>query len=58
MAILLVITVLLPLVGSLALFLMPKLPVATARMVALVVTLSTLVLTAVLVLGFKVGVEG
>lgn len=58
MAILLVITVLLPLVGSLALFLMPRLPVATARTLALAFTLATLGLTAVLVLGFKVGVDG
>ena len=58
MAILLVMTVLLPLVGSLALFAMPRLSVASARSLALAFTLATLALTGVLVLGFKLGVDG
>ncbi|WP_435018961.1 complex I subunit 4 family protein [Tundrisphaera sp. TA3] len=58
MAILLVLTVLLPLIGSLALFSMPRLPVTTARSLALAITLATLALSGVLVLGFKVGVDG
>ena len=56
MATLLVITVLLPLAGSLALFLSPRLDVRAARWTALGVTLATLALTLVLLLAFKAGV--
>jgi NADH-quinone oxidoreductase subunit M len=56
MATLLVITVLLPLVGSVALFLSPRLDVKTARTAALGTVLATLALTVVLMIAFRPGV--
>jgi len=56
MATLLVITVLLPLLGSVTLFLSPRLDTKTARSLALATALATLGLTAVLLLAFRAGV--
>src|SRR4051794_36886387 len=56
MATLLVITAFLPLAGSLALFLSPRMPVARARMVALGTVLATLVPTFILLFAFRTGV--
>jgi NADH-quinone oxidoreductase subunit M len=53
---LLVITVLLPLAGSLALFAMPNLDYRSARRFALITGLATLALTALLLLSFERGV--
>jgi NADH-quinone oxidoreductase subunit M len=53
---LLVITVLLPFVGSVALFLSPRLDVKQARLVALGTALATLVLTLILIVAFRPGV--
>lgn len=53
MAFLLAFTVLLPLVGSIALFAMPQLPTRTARVVALGFTLATLGLSIILLLAFR-----
>lgn len=58
MAILLVLTVLLPLVGSLTLFAMPRMPLTQARTLALGFTLATLALSLILVANFRDGVEG
>ncbi|CAN5622172.1 NADH-quinone oxidoreductase subunit M [soil metagenome] len=58
MANLLVITVLLPLLGGLALLLMPGLNHKAARWVALGTVLATLAASLVLVLAFRTGVEG
>jgi NADH-quinone oxidoreductase subunit M len=58
MATLLVITVLLPLAGALVLFLMPHLPYATARQLALGTALVTLGLTLLLVMRFQPGEAG
>ncbi|MFO0957866.1 MAG: NADH-quinone oxidoreductase subunit M [Isosphaeraceae bacterium] len=55
---LLVITILLPLAGALALFAMPRLPYTTARWVGLGFVLATLALTAVLVSDFDPGQAG
>src|SRR3954465_10067537 len=49
---LLVLTVLLPLVGSIVLFSMPRLPTQSARSLALAFTLATMALSLVLLLGF------
>ena len=56
MAILLVLTVLLPLLGSLALFLAPGLDYRAARRIALGTALTTLALSLVFVVSFKTGV--
>ena len=56
MATLLVITVLLPLAGSLVLFLSPRMEVKAARWTALGVALATLALTLFLLLVFEAGV--
>jgi NADH-quinone oxidoreductase subunit M len=56
MATLLVITVLLPLGGSLYLFLSPRLEVDAARRFALGIVLATLALTTLLILAFRAGV--
>ena len=56
MATLLVITVLLPLAGSLALFLSPRLEQKTARAVALATALATLAFTLILLVSFQAGV--
>ena len=56
MAILLVLTVFLPLAGSLALFLQPQLPMKSARSLALGTALATLFFSLLLVLNFKAGV--
>src|SRR5262245_61608842 len=56
MATLLVITVLLPLIGSAALFLSPRLDVKTSRALALGTALATLAFTLVLVAAFRPGV--
>ncbi len=58
MAMLLVLTVLLPMVGSVALASMPGLSTRTARNLALAVTLATMGLSMVLVLAFRTGVAG
>ncbi len=58
MATLLVITVLLPLLGSAALFFLPRLAAEQARLVALVTALATLGLSLILVVAFKVDVAG
>ncbi|MFO0910312.1 MAG: NADH-quinone oxidoreductase subunit M [Isosphaeraceae bacterium] len=58
MATLLLITVLLPLAGSLALFLMPRLDHRSARVVALGTALATLFLTTILLFAFRSGVSG
>lgn len=58
MATLLVITVLLPLLGSLALFFLPRLAAEQARLVALVTALATLGLSLILVAAFKVDEVG
>ncbi len=56
MATLLVITVLLPMAGSVALFLSPRLEQKTARAVALATALATLAFTLILLLSFRAGV--
>jgi NADH-quinone oxidoreductase subunit M len=56
MATLLVITVLLPFIGSLVLFLSPRMEVKAARWTALGVALATLTLTLILLGAFKAGV--
>lgn len=56
MATLLVITVLLPLLGSLGLFLSPRLDMKTARVVALATALATLALSLILLYSFQAGV--
>ncbi len=56
MATLLVITVLLPLLGSVTLFLFPRLDQKTARAVGLGTALATLALTLVLLVSFRAGV--
>ena len=58
MATLLVITVLLPFVGSLVLVLLPKLEFQTARTIALAVALVTLGFSLILLLGFDSRVSG
>ncbi len=58
MSFLLVLTVLLPLVGSLALCSMPRLPARTARAFALVFTMATLGLSMISVFAFDKGVAG
>jgi NADH-quinone oxidoreductase subunit M len=58
MAILLAITVLLPLLGSLVLVLAPKLENHTARMIGLGVTLFTLALSLILLIAFRPDVVG
>jgi NADH-quinone oxidoreductase subunit M len=58
MAVLLALTVLLPLVGSLALFLAPWLEQRAARTFALGTTLLTLALSLIFVFAFQPGVEG
>src|SRR5713101_920884 len=58
MAALLVLTVLVPLVGSVALFLSPWLDQRAARTFALGTTLATMALTLILLLAFQPGVEG
>ena len=55
MATLLVLTVFLPLLGSLVLFLRPRLPMAQARWVALATALVTLLFSLVLTFAFKAG---
>ena len=55
MATLLVITVFLPLVGSLVLFLTPGLDMKSARAIALGTVLATLAFSLVLVAGFRAG---
>ncbi len=57
MATLLMITVLLPLLGSLALFLSPHLDQKAARTLALATALTTLVFTLFLMLAFQVGIK-
>ena len=56
MATLLVITVLLPLIGSVVLFLSPRLDVKSARTIALGTALAALALTLILILAFRPGV--
>jgi NADH-quinone oxidoreductase subunit M len=56
MASLLVLTVLLPLVGSVTLFAMPHLPTRSARLLALGFTLATMGLSLLLLLNFDAGV--
>lgn len=54
MASLLLLTIFLPLAGCLALMFAPRLDAARARMLALVVVLSTLALSLILLMGFDV----
>ncbi|WP_435005855.1 complex I subunit 4 family protein [Tundrisphaera lichenicola] len=58
MALLLVLTVLLPMAGSVALFAMPQLPTKTARTIGLGVTLVTFGLSMVLVYAFQTDLAG
>ena len=55
---LLVLAVLLPMIGSVALFSMPQLPRSSARMVALGVTLATLGISLILLLTFQANATG
>ncbi len=57
MALLLVLTVLLPMAGSLALIAMPRLPTRTARAFALGITLATLGLSLILIYFFRTGLD-
>ena len=58
MALLLVLTVLLPMVGSLALIAMPQLPIRTARAFALLVALATMGLSLYLLYAFELDTDG
>ncbi len=58
MAILLVLTVLLPMIGSVALISLPRLSTRAARSLALGITLATLGLTLILVLAFRADAAG
>jgi NADH-quinone oxidoreductase subunit M len=58
MAILLAITVLLPLVGSLVLVLMPKLDIPTTRLIGLAFALATFALSMVILFAFRAEVSG
>lgn len=58
MAILLVFTAFLPLLGSVALFLLPRLDVKTARWIALSIALVTLLFSLILVVSFQKGYAG